>query len=136
MANEIVSSNGVFVAGTFQDPAWVKDTFQLTDGNMDQIYQFTTKIVPAEYQYKYYNGDGGDPDGEDADFETAGCGVSNGIGGWNRLLDITGQLTDTILPVYDYNTCNISVNIEDAVNNPAFFEVFPESHAPKTRPFV
>jgi hypothetical protein len=30
------------------------------------------------------------------------------VGGWNRLLDITGRLTDTILPIYVYNTCNVT----------------------------
>ncbi|MEM7038244.1 MAG: T9SS type A sorting domain-containing protein, partial [Bacteroidota bacterium] len=73
---------------------------------------------------KYFNGDGGDPDGENADFETGGCGVPNGIGGWNRLLDITGRLTDTILPVYEFNSCNsVATATSDAFE--FSFDVYP-----------
>lgn len=109
MTNEIVSSNGLFVAGSFQNPAWVKDTLQLNDANSDGVYEYTQLIEPAEYQYKYYNGNGGDPDGENADFEAGGCGATNGIGGYNRVLNIVGRLSDTILPVYYFNTCSLSV---------------------------
>jgi hypothetical protein len=109
MTNEIVSSNGLFVAGSFQNPAWVKDTLQLSDANSDGVYEYTQLIEPAEYQYKYYNGNGGDPDGENADFEAGGCGATNGIGGYNRVLNIVGRLSDTILPVYYFNTCSLSV---------------------------
>jgi hypothetical protein len=108
MSNEIVSSTGLYVAGSFQNPAWVKDTLQMTDANSDGVYEFTQLIEPAEYQFKFYNGDGGDPDGENADFVVGGCGASNGIGGSNRILNIVGQLTDTILPIYYYNTCSLS----------------------------
>ena len=79
----------------------------MTDANTDGVYEYTaTGIVPAEYQFKYYNGDGGDPEGENFDFLTGGCGVSNGVGGYNRLLDLTGRLSDTTLTIWYYNTCN------------------------------
>ncbi|MEM0996715.1 MAG: T9SS type A sorting domain-containing protein [Bacteroidota bacterium] len=114
MNSEIVNSGGIFVAGNFMNPAWVKDSLQMTDANSDGIYEFTASMVPNEYQYKFFNGPGGDPDGETADFETDGCGVPSGVGGWNRLLDITDRLTDTILPVYVYNSCNTTmVSVED-----------------------
>ena len=45
---------------------------------------------------------------------TLGCGVDNGIGGTNRLLDITGLEMDTILPPYIYNACE--VRITDAID--------------------
>jgi hypothetical protein len=107
MSNELVNADGIYVAGSFQSPAWVKDTLQMTDANTDGIYEYTAMgIVPAEYQFKYYNGDGGDPEGENFDFLTGGCGVSNGVGGFNRLLDLTGRLSDTTLTVWYYNTCN------------------------------
>ena len=116
MSNEIVSSTGIYVAGSFQNPAWVKDTLQMLDPDMNGVYEFTQTIVPAEYQYKYYNGEGGDPDGENADFEAAGCGVNNGIGGFNRLLDLTGRLTDSILPIYEFNSCNtVAASVKDEV---------------------
>ena len=107
MSNELVNADGIYVAGSFQNPAWVKDTLQMTDANTDGVYEYTaTGIVPAEYQFKYYNGDGGDPEGENFDFLTGGCGVSNGVGGYNRLLDLTGRLSDTTLTIWYYNTCN------------------------------
>ncbi|MCB9235688.1 MAG: T9SS type A sorting domain-containing protein [Bacteroidia bacterium] len=133
MSNEIVSANGLFVAGSFQDPAWVKNVLQMTDGNGDGVYEYTESIVPNEYQYKYYNGSNGDPDGETADFEALGCGASNGIGGYNRVLDITGRLTDTILPIYDYNGCTSSVSVEDELDNPAYFDVFPNPFSSTAR---
>lgn len=124
MNNEIVNSGGVFVSGSFMSPAWVKDSLLMTDPNMDGIYSFTTSIVPAEYQFKYYNGPNGDPDGETADFATLGCGVANGVGGWNRVLDIVGQLTDTVLPVWEYNTCNtVATSLNDWAEMD--IEVFP-----------
>jgi hypothetical protein len=124
MSNEIVSSNGIFVAGSFQDPAWVKDTLMMTDTNGDGIYEYTESIVPAEYQFKYYNGNGGDPDGETHNFLADGCGVSNGVGGYNRVLDISGRLNDTILPVWYYNSCNIvATSIEDEAGT--VFSVYP-----------
>ena len=86
----------------------------MTDPDADGIYTWTESIRPGEYQYKYFNGDGGDPDGESSNFVTLGCGVDNGIGGTNRLLDITGLEMDTILPPYIYNACE--VRITDAID--------------------
>lgn len=124
MTNEIVNSGGVFVAGSFQNPAWVKDTLQMTDGNSDGVYEFTESIIPNEYQFKYYNGPNGDPDGETYNFLAGGCGVSNGIGGYNRLLDITGRLTDTILPVWYFNTCDaVAAGISNETET--LFSVYP-----------
>ena len=99
MSNEIVSANGVFVAGSFQNPAWVKDTLQMLDGNADQVFEYTTSIIPNEYQFKYYNGNTGDDVGEGFTALSGSCVTSNGIGGYNRVLNITGRLTDTILPI-------------------------------------
>mgnify|MGYP006256190219 CR=1 FL=1 len=114
MIDEIVNVAGIYVAGSFQNPAWIKDTLLMTDPDADGIYTWTESIRPGEYQYKYFNGDGGDPDGESSNFVTLGCGVDNGIGGTNRLLDITGLEMDTILPPYIYNACE--VRITDAID--------------------
>jgi hypothetical protein len=124
MSNEIVSSGGVFVAGSFQDPAWVKDTLEMLDGNSDMVYEYTASIVPAEYQFKYYNGPEGDPVGETHNFLADSCGVSNGIGGYNRLLDITGRLTDTILPIWYFNSCNtVATGMEEEAGTQ--FSIYP-----------
>ena len=45
-------------------------------------------------------------DGEFGGVNPGPCATDNGIGGYNRILDITGMLNDTILPVYEFNTCN------------------------------
>lgn len=109
MTNEIVNSGGVFVAGSFQNPAWVKDTLEMTDPDGDGIYTRTETITTgSEFQYKYYNGPNGDPDGESADFLAGGCGCSNGLGGFNRLLDLTLASGNTVLPAFIYNTCDPS----------------------------
>jgi hypothetical protein len=125
MSNEIVNANGVFVAGSFQNPAWVKDTLQMLDPDQNGIYEFTQSLVPNEYQHKFYNGPGGDPDGETFDFLAGGCGVSNGVGGFNRELQLTGRLTDTILPVFIYNTCNTPSVSNQEKEEATLFSVYP-----------
>ena len=79
------------------------------------IYEATTMVVPGVHQYKFFNGDCGD-DGcqETADFLTLQCGVDNGIGGTNRVIDLSALSEDMTLPIYVYNTCNTAVNTEDA----------------------
>lgn len=135
MSDEIPSADGVFIAGTIQDPNWQKniDKMTVSPTNPD-IQQFTVMLVPGEYAYKYFNGDyanSADPMNtdiyaEDADFVMMGCGVDNGIGGSNRLLDIKGLLQDTILPPYKYNTCDqVLVGIEDDLNGTRAFTISP-----------
>ncbi|RMG69683.1 MAG: T9SS C-terminal target domain-containing protein, partial [Bacteroidetes bacterium] len=124
MNDEIVNASGVYVAGSFQDPAWVKDALEMLDGDGDGINTYTAAIVPGEYQFKFYNGDCGDACGETADFETPECGVSYGVGGWNRVLDIQGLTTDTTLSAVVYNACRLSnVSIDEALA--ASFDIFP-----------
>lgn len=130
MTNEVPSGNGIHVAGDFMTAAgfpanWQKDTMEMSDPNGTGIYEYTVNLRPAEYQYKFVNGDQ-DADEEDGDFLAGGCGVSNGIGGFNRLADITGMLVDTILPVYIYNTCNIStIGLDEFANKTISFSVYP-----------
>jgi hypothetical protein len=132
MSNELVNADGIYVAGSFQNPAWVKDTLMMTDANTDGIYEYTAMgIVPAEYQFKYYNGDGGDSEGETYDFLAGGCGVSNGVGGYNRLLDLTGRLTDTTLTVWYFNTCNeVLAAVDDQAGTS--FSVYPNPFSSTT----
>jgi hypothetical protein len=126
MIDEIVNVDGIFVSGSFQTPAWIKDTLLMSDPESDGVYTFTASIVPGEYQFKFFNGDGGDPEGETADFVTLGCGVDNGIGGANRLLNITGLTTDTVLYEYIYNACEERmVGINDMENDELFFTISP-----------
>ncbi len=108
-----------------------------TDG--DGIYTATATVSgAAEFQYKYTNGDpfpGGVIDAtveENFDFATAGCGVPNGIGGFNRIHVRSGE-TET-LPLTDYNACpavSISENAEvvglNVYPNPANNNLFVEA---------
>ncbi|MEL6924983.1 MAG: T9SS type A sorting domain-containing protein, partial [Bacteroidota bacterium] len=120
MRNEFVSENGLFVAGDFLQPKWDKDTFQLTENaNQAGLYQFTTMVRPGfSYAYKYFNGglDGVDNGEEGFEFkDTDGCGVDNGFGGSNRLLDLRELTTDTLLPIVVFNSCDVSdiVSVEE-----------------------
>ena len=113
MSNEIVESSGVYVSGAFQECAWNKDEIELTE-TLSGIYEATTMVRPGVYEYKFFNGDCGD-DGcqETADFITLGCGVDNGLGGTNREVDLSALSGEMILPVYEFNSCNNSVNTDD-----------------------
>lgn len=135
MSTEFPSADGIFIAGTFQTPNWVKNTDKMTQDPVNtDIYSYTVSLVPGEYAYKYFNGDylnSSDPNNsdiyaEDADFLMAGCGVDNGIGGSNRLLDIQGMLADTVLPVYQWNSCmTTNVSIEQDLNSVRGFSIEP-----------
>lgn len=125
ITNEIPSANGIHIAGDFQTPAWQKDADEMTDADADGVFEFTTSIVPGEYQYKFINGND-DASEEDGDFVTMGCGIDNGVGGSNRLLDLVGLTNDTILPVFVYNTCTFSaLSIDDPFATGASFTVYP-----------
>jgi hypothetical protein len=110
MSETVVNAGGLFVAGSFQRPnQWDKTSMQMTDPDEDGIYEYTYTIFPGSYQYKYFNGPGGDADGETADFVAQGCGVPNGIGGSNRVLDAGTFTEDYLVTAYKYNTCIESI---------------------------
>lgn len=127
MSNAIINSAGLFVAGSFQNPAWEKDSLEMMDPDMDQVYEHTESIVPNEYQYKYFNGGSMDPDdGEFGSNDPGMCATSNGLGGYNRILDISGMTTDTILPIFEFNTCNtVAASIIDGQIVDGGIIVFP-----------
>ena len=127
MSNAIINSAGLFVAGSFQNPAWEKDSLQMMDPDANMVYEHTESIVPGESQYKYFNGGSMDPnDGEFGSIDPGMCATSNGLGGYNRVLDITGMMTDTILPIFEFNTCNtLASSIEDGQMVDGGVIVFP-----------
>ncbi len=132
MSNEIVNAKGLYVSGDFLDRIsnmslcnWTKDTLMLTDANNDDVYELAVTMYPGASKWKFFNGRGGDADGENFDFKTAGCGSDNGIGGWNRDVDFTGRTTDTILPVFVYNSCSTkSIGSVNGLSKNAF-TVYP-----------
>lgn len=132
MNDEITAAEGIHVAGTFQFPAWTKDTDMMTDANSDGIYEYTIMMRPGEYQYKFINGNT-DMQEETADFVAMGCGADNGVGGSNRVVMIEN---DTVLAASVYNTCNVTTtSIEDLIANPASFIAQPNpfTHATTLR---
>lgn len=115
MSNEIVESTGVYVSGAFQDCAWNKAEIQMTEtASGSGIYEATTTARPGVHQYKFFNGDCGD-DGcqETADFVVLECGEDNGLGGSNRVVDLSALDGPMTLPTYVFNSCNTTVNTED-----------------------
>lgn len=120
------SGSGLYVAGDWQNPAWVKDTAEMVDANSTGVFSYTDTLVPGAYEYLYFNGDRGDLDAETANFDTLGCGIANAVGGFNRFMDLNGLLTDTVLPAYVWNTCDQStVSVQEYLNDGSWFVVYP-----------
>ncbi|MEL6251679.1 MAG: T9SS type A sorting domain-containing protein [Bacteroidota bacterium] len=129
MNNEILSDSGVFAAGNMQDPSWLKNRDKMTDPDGDGIYEFTYEILRGEYEFKFFNGANGDPGSDEfsetGDFFNLGCG--NGGFGNNRWVDISNAVGDTVLPVWQYNTCDRSfaTSIDNDLKTEVGFKAFP-----------
>jgi hypothetical protein len=54
MSNELVSPEGVYVAGSFQ--GWDAGATPLSDVDMDNIYEVTVDVVPGFLEFKFLNG--------------------------------------------------------------------------------
>ncbi|PCJ81532.1 MAG: hypothetical protein COA49_05430 [Bacteroidetes bacterium] len=121
MSDEDVSTNGVYLIGSFTSPAWQSGALALADDDGDGVWEITTLVSgSAEVLYKFANGDpflGGEPDysveetgyymGADSveiSFETDGCGVPNGFGAYNRLHVRSGL--PEVLDIACYNRCS------------------------------
>ncbi len=111
-----VDASGVWLMGSFTTPSWQDGRIQMTDADGDKVYSATVNISgAAEIQYKFSNGEpvkGSQfENGESGDFATQGCGVSNGIGGWNRVATRTGQLQP--LDTVSYNSCSRLTSVKE-----------------------
>ena len=84
------SAAGVWMIGGFTNPVWQAGAVQMTDADGDNVYECTVNVSGvADIQYKFVNGDVT----VSANEESAGlvnCGISNGIGGYNRIHTRTG----------------------------------------------
>ena len=99
MANEVVSAEGVFIAGSFQ--GWTPGTTAMTDDDGDGVYSFTTAIeANTAIAYKFLNGNAW---GAPEEMVPAECGVGNGLGAYNRQLLLTS--TDTVTDVICFGEC-------------------------------
>ncbi len=105
MNAETVSGDGVFLMGGFTSPAWQGGAVAMSDDDSDGIYEVTLEVDgPADIQYKFVNGDVNTPENEESgDFAAGGCGVDNGIGGFNRTHTRSGE--DEILDAVAFNSC-------------------------------
>ena len=93
-----ISPNGVHVAGNFQAAAgypgdWNPSTAELTDADMDGIYELTVQLPAGSYQYKYVNGNAWGTD----ELIPSACQV-----GGNRGVTVSG---DTVLTAFCYGLC-------------------------------
>jgi hypothetical protein len=102
-----VSETGVYLIGSFTN--FQSGALEMTDDDADNIYEVTTIIEgPADIAFKFTNGDpfpGGVIDAtveETHDFATDGCGIANGIGGFNRTHTRSGEAEDL---GFVYNSC-------------------------------
>lgn len=104
MEDAIVSPDGVWVMGGFTTPPWQAGAIAMTDVDADGVYEVTVEAISgsADIVYKFANGD---PtlNEETGDFLTGGCGVSNGLEGYNRTLQRSGE--PMVLDVVCYNAC-------------------------------
>ena len=98
MSQQSVDTAGVHIAGSFQNWNPASSQMTLTTNN---IYTFTTQISQGTtIQFKYINGNTWA--GEEQ--VPSACGISNGLGGYNRILTVT---QDTILPVVCFASCTV-----------------------------
>jgi hypothetical protein len=85
MLSTVPSAAGVWLIGGFTTPVWQSGAVQMTDADGDLVYECTVNVSGvADIQYKFVNGDVTVSTNE----ESAGivnCGISNGIGGYNRI---------------------------------------------------
>ncbi len=112
MNAEEVAAEGVFVMGDFTAEPWQPGALQMDDSDGDGIYEVTVEVSgPAEFQYKFANGDPNEVE-ETGDFLAGGCGVSNGLEGFNRVHVRSGE-AEVLDPFY-YNSCLTVLSTNEA----------------------
>ena len=90
MFNTAPDAAGVWMIGGFTNPAWQAGAVQMTDADLDGVYECTVNIGgSADIQYKFMNGDVNAPVNEEGT-GIINCGIANGVGGYNRLHTRTG----------------------------------------------
>lgn len=107
---EEAAASGVYLVGSFTSPAWQAGAVALADDDGDGVWTTTVFVEGLdEIQFKYSIGDpypGGvisEAGSEVANFALLGCGVDNGVGGWNRTHVRSGEAE--ALAVVCFNSC-------------------------------
>ncbi len=97
MSQQTISPDGVHIAGNFQ--GWDPGATPM-NATGSGVYQYTTQIMPGEQiQYKFINGN----TWAGAETVPEACGISNGMGGFNRYF--TMPATDTLLGLVCFSEC-------------------------------
>ena len=122
MSDEEVNSSGEWVIGNFTSPNWQAGALQMTDDDMDGVYEVTANISgAANVLYIFTNGDPStgnngtdyleesgmqiDSEGNEINnFEVDGCGLPNGFGGYNRIHERSGEAE--VLSSVCFNGCS------------------------------
>ncbi|NQX91258.1 MAG: hypothetical protein HRT74_03840, partial [Flavobacteriales bacterium] len=91
---------GVFIVGSFQTPTpWTAGADQMVDQGND-IYTFTASLPSGTViEYKYLNG----PNFFNEETVPSACGVSNGLGGFNR--SHTVGFADETIDLHCFSSC-------------------------------
>ncbi len=112
LSQQIISPNGVHLAGNFQGWNPGATTMTAIGGG---VYCVVLDLPPGNYQYKFINGNAWGTD------ETVPntCGVNDGMGVFNR--EVTVGSTDIILPAVCFGQCSLcNQNIYVTNGNAAF----------------
>lgn len=91
-----VAPEGIHIAGTFQN--WNPSSTPLTEG-ADGVWSRTIKLPPGDIEFKYINGDAWGLE----EFVSPACGVSDGMGGNNRVFQVGGN--DTTIALHCFANC-------------------------------
>jgi 1,4-alpha-glucan branching enzyme len=103
MTNEVVSAEGVYLAGSFNgfNPADIQLT-HMGGG----IYSTTLTLSSGDHvTYKYTNG----PSFDFVEIVPAECGEDDGFGGYNRYVDVPE--VDYVIPLHCFSSCDVCTNL-------------------------
>ena len=95
MSGQTVSSNGVHIAGDFQDTAgytggnWQPNTTTLSQVSTSTVYDVTVSIPDGKYEFKFLNGD----TWNDAENVPSESGIDPSNGNYNRWINIYKDTT-------------------------------------------
>ena len=107
MSQQMVSADGVHVAGSFQ--GWDPAGTSMTTPGLD-LYEYTLQLSNGAHQFIYINGNTWD--GQET--VPAECGADNGLGGYNREIIVDGA--DMVLPVVCLNSCTACSGCTDPLS--------------------